>query len=339
MEPELLWEFKPEKSSFEATPIIVGNRVYIGDVEGKFYAIDLGNGEAVWQKTWKNGFVVAAAHRDGRIVAGDYDGHIYCFNAADGEVVWEAEINQAIAAGANFYEGLVLLTTESGQMFARDFATGESRWEYATGDQLRSGPTIWDGFAWLGGCDGRLHKIDLKAGTATDDGLSLDGPTGSTPAVLNSIAIVPTQSGQVLAFQLERAERLWMYSDAERSQEIRSSPALITKAAASSDLDGNPSLLAIVTTRNRRVLALNVGNGSLEWEAVLRKRSDSSPVVCDNRVWVGATDGMLYAFDLTTGQQQWSFQLSGQLIASPAISNGRLVVATDKGTVACFGAK
>jgi outer membrane protein assembly factor BamB len=73
------------------------------------------------------------------------------------------------------------------------------------------------------------------------------------------------------------------------------------------------------------------------WEAVVRKRCDASPVVCDGRAWVGGLDGILYAFDLKDGQNAWNYQLSGKLIASPAIANGKIIVATDKGTIACFG--
>jgi outer membrane protein assembly factor BamB len=47
----------------------------------------------------------------------------------------------------------------------------------------------------------------------------------------------------------------------------------------------------------------------------------------------------MYAFDAQTGEERWTYQLTGQLIASPSISEGKLLVATDKGTIACFGAK
>jgi outer membrane protein assembly factor BamB len=75
----------------------------------------------------------------------------------------------------------------------------------------------------------------------------------------------------------------------------------------------------------------------MRWEAVVRKRCDASPVICDGRVWVGGLDGTLYAFDLKTGEQSWSESLTGQLLASPSIAEGRLIAATDKGTIVCFG--
>jgi outer membrane protein assembly factor BamB len=331
--PEFLWEFKKDKSGFEGTAVIADGKVWIGDVEGKMFCLDLATGKEIWSSSHKNGFIVSPAYRDGKVVIGDFDGHIYCFAAPNGSILWETDLSQAIAGGANFIDNMVLLTSEAGQLFALDLATGKQLWEYATGDQLRSAATLWNDYALLGGCDGRLHKINVRTGSAEGDGLLLDGPSGSTPAILDTTAIVPTQSGQVLAFDIEKSIKKWSFADAERSQEIRSSPAVAVL--------GHPSqtAIAVVTTRSRRVLGLEIDSGKMLWEAVVRKRCDASPVICDGRVWVGGLDGTLYAFDLQSGEERWSYSLTGQLIASPSISNGKIVVATDKGVVTCFGSK
>jgi len=333
-DPQVLWEFKPEKSGFEGSPVIADGKLWIGDVEGKVFCLELATGKELWKTSHPNGFVASPAYRDGRVVLGDYDGHVYCLDANDGRVLWEGEIQQAMAAGANFVDDLVLMSSEGGQMFAFHWSDGRLAWEYATGDQLRSAPTLWNRFALLGGCDGRLHKIDWREGTSAGDGLALTGPSGSTPAVFENTAIVPTQSGQVLAFDLEKGEKLWEFSDTERSQEIRSSPAIAPREAGAE----REATVAVVTTRNRRVLGLDTATGKMLWEGVVRKRCDASPVICDGRAWVGGLDGMVYAFDVRTGELRWSYQLSGQLIASPAIADGKLIMATDKGSVVCFGA-
>ncbi|MBM3964946.1 MAG: hypothetical protein FJ308_07725 [Planctomycetes bacterium] len=346
-EPELLWEFSLEKSGYEGSPVIAAGKVYAGDVEGNVVCLELATGNEVWKTKFNNGFVASPAHKNGLVVLGDFDGRVVCLNADDGKVLWEADIRQAMAAGANFVEDMVLITSEGGELFAYRLETGELLWEFSTGDQLRSAPTVWKHYALLGGCDGRLHKIDLKLGKAEGDGLILEGPSGSTPAILGDIAVVPTQSGQVLAFDLVKGEKLWTFEDAERAQEIRSSPAIVPPLGTSSRLEQTSEsgdsktgdTIAVVTTRNRRVLGLGTQNGKMVWEAVVRKRCDASPVICDGRVWVGSLDGNMYAFDAQTGEQRWSYQLTGQLIASPSISEGKLLVATDKGTIACFGSK
>jgi outer membrane protein assembly factor BamB len=330
-EPKLLWEKSFEKSGFEGTPVLSDGKCYAADVEGNVYCLDLRDGSEVWKKSFKNGFVASLALREGKLILGDYDGHIYCIAAKDGQVLWEADIMQAMASGANFYDDLVLISSEGGVLFAFQLSDGTKAWEYSTGDQLRSAPTVWQEFALLGGCDGRLHKINLKQGSAQGDGLSLDGPSGSTPAMSGSIAIVPTQAGQVLAYDLATDEKKWSFEDSERAQEVRSSPAIYSSS------DASEKKLALITTRNRRVLAIDLVDGKMVWEAIVRKRCDASPVICDARVWVGGLDGKLAALDIRDGSEVWSFQLTGQVLASVAIGQGKIIAVTDKGNIACFG--
>ena len=63
---------------------------------------------------------------------------------------------------------------------------------------------------------------------------------------------------------------------------------------------------------------------------------DSSPVVVGDRVFIGCSDGDLYAIDLKEGKKVWSFTAGAPIVASPSIAGGRLVVGDGDGTVHCF---
>ena len=332
--PELLWEYKTEsdKAGFEGTPIIYDGKVIVGDFEGTVHAIDLISGKKVWSVKKKDGFITSAAANQGSVVIGDFSGMVYCLDTKNGDQLWARDIEQQVASGGNFFGDSVLLTSEGGTMFALDLKTGEPKWSYATGDQLRSSPSIWKTFSLLGGCDGQLHKIDLLKGEKVGDGVPLQSPTLSTPSIIGKIAIVPTQQGGVLAIDVETQTIRWTFSDTSQASDIRSSPASLG-TFENDQLSG----IAVVTTRNRRVLGLDLQNGKVQWEAVLKKRTDGSPVICGGRAWVGAADGQLYAIDLKTGMETWSYVMSGQILASPAIADNRLIIATEKGSVFCFG--
>ena len=66
---------------------------------------------------------------------------------------------------------------------------------------------------------------------------------------------------------------------------------------------------------------------------------DSSPVIVGRRAFVGSADGRLYAVDIKTGKEVWRFECGGDVIASPAVAAGRLVIGNDSGTLYCFGTK
>jgi outer membrane protein assembly factor BamB/tetratricopeptide (TPR) repeat protein len=57
----------------------------------------------------------------------------------------------------------------------------------------------------------------------------------------------------------------------------------------------------------------------------------SSPLVVDGVVYVGDTDGTLYAIDAVTGQERWSFATGGEIRGSPAFADGVLYVASMDG--------
>lgn len=58
---------------------------------------------------------------------------------------------------------------------------------------------------------------------------------------------------------------------------------------------------------------------------------EGSPVVSDGRVFVGSTDGKLYAFDAISGSPLWVFDAGGPISGTPALSGGILYVVTNDG--------
>ena len=68
-------------------------------------------------------------------------------------------------------------------------------------------------------------------------------------------------------------------------------------------------------------------------------RSDSSPVVCGDKVVVGSDDGRLYLVSLSDGKELWSYEIGQPIDGSPAVADGKIVIGSDDGSVYCFGEK
>lgn len=333
--PKVLWEFKTgiDQAGFEGTPVIADGRVFLGDFIGHVYAIDLKTGQLVWKVKEKDGFLAAGCCSNGILVMGDFSGNIFGYKMSDGTKVWSVEIDSQIVRGGNLIGEDVLLSTDAGSLIGLELSTGKEKWKYATGDQLNSTASIWKQQALLGGCDSRLHQVDLTKGTPLRESLDLGAPTLSTPNIIGDIAIVPTQPGNVYAIRIDTGETLWSYNpDQSLNTDIRTSSATLAQYK-----DGKLDGIVVVPSRNRRLLGLDASNGKLKWEAVLRKRAEAAPVVCDGRAWIGGTDGMIYSISLVDGKETWSYQMSGQILASPAVAENRLIIASEKGSVVCFG--
>ena len=84
---------------------------------------------------------------------------------------------------------------------------------------------------------------------------------------------------------------------------------------------------------NENVLSPATAGGlGLVWKQALGGEGvpalDSSPVVGNGRLYIGSNDGNVYALNATTGCLLWKHTTRGQVLASPAVANGVVYVAS-----------
>lgn len=70
---------------------------------------------------------------------------------------------------------------------------------------------------------------------------------------------------------------------------------------------------------------------NVQWKFRTKGRVISSPAVADSTVYVGSTDGGLYAIDRSSGTQRWRFATEGPIASSPAVANGLVFILSADG--------
>lgn len=326
--PELLWTFRVPQGGFESTAAIVDGVVYISDLDGKIYALDLETGKKKWEYQVDSGFSASPSVRDGLIFVGDYDGTFYCLDNA-GKLKWKHATDAEINSSANFFQDNVLFGSQDATLYCLKMKTGELVWKFQIEDQIRCMPTVVENRCFVAGCDARLHIIDLDKGqglTAVD----IDGPTMVTPAVVGDSTYFGTEQGTAFSVNWKEAKKNWDVKVDERGDSIRSSPAIAT-------VGDQPAM--IFGTRSKKVYAVSLEKGHRLWSHTTKSVVDSSPVVADGRVFFGTDRGKLIALNVKDGSPSWETVLGGTVTASPAIASGKLIIANDRGTVFCFGEK
>ena len=317
------WKFKTS-DSIEAAVAIVDGVVYAGSFDEHLYALDLATGQEKWKV--KIGAIKAApSYKDGSIYVGTEDGVFFRLDAANGKARWKFDTEAEITSSANFVGDRVLFGASNSILYCLS-ADGKPLWKFKIeGGPVNGSPTVVGKRTFVGGCDSKLHIIDVDSGkevTAVD----LGGQTGATAAVADDQVFIGTmQPGNVQAVNWKKAEVQWIF-EPKRAGEFLSSPAVTDK-------------LVIVGGRDKRVYALDRGKGQPVWEFPAGKRVDASPVVAGERVYVGALDGNLHVLDLATGKEQRKFELGRSILASPAVGEGCLVVGTTDGMLYCLGKK
>lgn len=318
------WEFKADEA-IETTPVVHGSRVFVADVFGTVYALSRKDGKEIWRKSYDTGFLASPIISDELLIAADIEGNVYALSIADGKQRW-TRTTGGENSGAAIYQDNVLVASQDGRLYCFQLDTGEPVWIYEADDQIRCSPTIAGDRTFLGGCDGKLHVVNLKTGLADGDPMPLGGPTGSTPAVIGDLAIVPTMQGVVFGFDWKNKKQLWLYDDPLQGQEYRNS------AAVAGDV-------AIVSSQRKQVDALDLKTGKRRWRHTLKRRADASPVIAGNDVWLPASDGRLLRLSLADGTVKWSHEIRGSYLAGVAVAGKELFVADDDGIVRCFRGK
>ncbi len=321
--PEVVWKKKLGESAIEATAVVAGGVVYLGDVDGGFYALNLEDGQVRWKKNFEAGFLAGAAVAHGRVYVGDYDGVFRCLDAETGKQLWEFTAQAEFNAAPIVVDQTILLTSEDGTLYCLDALSGDKRWDFPTGAPLRGSPTVAENRAVLVGCDAILHVIDVSTGKETA-ATPTEDQTGATPAFFDGRVYIGTGQGTFRCFQLAPPEGAWTYRDPRRGQPIYS--------AAAVDKD-----IVVYGSQGKHVYALHPQSGELIWKLPLRSGIDSSPVIVGNRVFIATGRGRLYALDKATGAERFAYDAGGGFVASPAVASSRLVLGNVDGTLYCFG--
>lgn len=338
------WQKQVSEIGFDATPVIADGSIYLGDLDGSFWAISLADGDIRWTTTGSLGYTAAAAACGDVIVVGDIDGAVHGLSAADGSTLWTHESAGEISGGPTVLSATddlplrVLVGSQDATLSCLAVADGRLLWSHTIADQIRCSPTVADERVFLAGCDGKLHVISSSDGTALGE-VAIDGPTGTTPAAFESHVFFGTEGGTFFSIDVAEPAVDWQMRPAAGGQAYRSSAAIGLSPSGP---------LAIVGSRGRVVEAFRVADGSRSWRQRMRGRIDGSPVVLraaadpgtsEEVTIVGDTAGRIVALRTADGESLWEFDAGGGFIASPAVAQGCLVMAADDGTLWCFAAE
>lgn len=343
------WRRDFEKTAFGATPVIAAGTIYVGDLDGTFHALALDTGATRWTyKAEEAGFPSAAAvSLDPTlplVVVGDDAGVVRAFDHTTGELEWTYTTDGEISGGPTIIAaaaGLqVLVGSQDASLSCLSLADGKPVWKHSIADQIRGAPTVAETprgpRVFIAGCDGKLHVINAATGEATA-AVAIDGPTGTTPAAAGDRVFFGTEGGSFFALDVVKNDIAWRMQSAVPGQSYRSSAALTEQ-------------FAIVGSRGRAIEAFHRGDGSRGWRTPMRGRVDAAPVIVmatggkgdataakpREVAIVADAAGKIVALEAATGTQAWEFDAGGRFTAGPAIAGGRVVVASDDGTVWCF---
>jgi len=73
-------------------PVCAGGRVFVGAIDGTVSALDITNGEILWQASSHAAVLHPPAYWNGRLIFGSCDGALHCVDASNGRLLGRAEL-------------------------------------------------------------------------------------------------------------------------------------------------------------------------------------------------------------------------------------------------------
>ena len=273
---------------FLSSPTVVGETVYIGSGDSHVYALDLQTGRARWR--FKTGDVVHAspAVSQGVVYIGSWDRNMYAIDAESGRELWRFQTgndtviyNQiGIASSAAVANGTVFFGARDGHFYAVDARTGRLLWKHDNrmGWTIAS-PAVRDGVVYFPTSDGtRFKALDAATGAVKFD-LQNKAVSFSSPALVNNLAYYGSSDGWLQAVDVRTgAMHARFQSDG-------------SKRNGAEFTDSTGRLLTGRMYPDRTLEGLIVGLRTM----FTLGSFVSSPSVADGVLYIGSTDGQVYA--------------------------------------------
>lgn len=310
-----------------------------GSWEPGLYAINASDGKIMWRNENVTGASTIAISNN-RLFVGNLTGQLYCINLTTGEEVWSKKLEKypawhGIASSPLIYNDTVYITTFSnGTLYALNF-TGNELWNFTTGEKVShyTSPSAHNGKIFFAG-----NKSEKPALYCLNDSGSelwnytVESSITNTPAVKNEKVFFATEN-RFYAVDSDGTE-LWnitfngsMSTAALAYGNIyigskegvlycmnQSTGNVIWSFTANGEIDSSPAVTSKTVyfgtnTPNGTVYALNTFNGNLLWDYSLNPPQGeyynimSSPYVVGNKLFTGSDDGNVYCFgDLWKGE-------------------------------------
>jgi outer membrane protein assembly factor BamB len=271
-----------------SSPAVWNGAVYFGSGDGNIYALEANSGTLKWK--FQTGDVVHAspAISNDTLFIGSWDSYFYALDAASGKKKWSFKTGEdhdiynqvGIQSSAAVMDGIVYFGCRDSNFYALDAATGQKKWAFNNqGSWVITSPAVRDGKVYFATSDSALfYVLDAKSGAPVFS-LKFKWPMFSSPAIAGDLLYMGTHEGKLIAIDLKTQQPAWEFrTDGSR----RNGPAF-TKP------DGTPNYEVAFPEDFYDALVAGVSQMQAMGTVL------SSPVVVDNVIYVGSTDGNLYA--------------------------------------------
>ena len=267
---------------FRSSPTVTADKVYLGDEDGWFHAIDRLSGVRRWTFRTDGEITGSAMVTDGRIVFRSYDHHIYCLNEQDGGLVWKLATESQVHVAPSIVGDNVVVVGCDGRLRVIDFATGRQKSDCSIGKYLASSPVIVGDVMYLGSFGSGVMGVNWRTGNLLwrYQSEQKDSPFLSSPAVTDKLVVIGGHDKHVHAIDRATGTLVWKFATGGKEN---GSPVIVGQRVFIGSEDGHLYELDLASGKQRAKFPLNGA-------------TSASPAIGEGVLVIGTEDGRLVCF-------------------------------------------
>ncbi len=294
---EKKWEFDSGVAGLSQSSPTVSNGIVYANVDNSrtLYAIDATTGKQKWSIVIGSAYNSIPTVVNGVVYIGGFS-RLYAINITTGKEIWSFRVGNFTASSPTVNNGVVYVGGDN-DLYAIDATTGKQKWVFKTQSDIFSNPCFDNGLIYFGsGSD--FHAIDATNGNAKWKFNFGGNLYYSSSTVNKEIVYVRSGTGDVNfdrldAFDGLTGKQIWV-------RNLANSPNLFSRQRLSSPIVNN-DIVYIGSLTN--IVALNANTGNVvKTYSQGQNPFNTSPVICDNNIYMGDYLGNLLAINIITGE-------------------------------------
>jgi uncharacterized repeat protein (TIGR01451 family) len=310
-----IWEFLTG-APVNASPVVVGDTVYLGSTDGKLYALNSSTGNKVWYARTGGPICAAAAVSGGYVYVGSDDGYLHCYHTSNGTEYFNYSAGSPVRSPILIDGSTVLFGTDNGDVIALG-TSGNFLWTNATYAPVRRAPAAEAGQLFVP--SGRNLTVFSILNGFLQWGQTFTANVSHVAAASGNV-LLATQDGGLYCRNGATGAEVW-------SNATFSSGSLNCPAISESQL--------YIGSSGGRMYRVNLSTGIADWNVSAGDPVNSSAALANGTVLVG-TGAKIMAFN-PGGSELWSRAIAGGVVSSPALSRSRAFFGTGAGSVVAIG--
>ena len=334
LHPKILWSNELSSvGSFEFSPRIIGDEVYVASSDGNLFKIDIKSGKVIWKLDTQEKLSGGIGIGPSLLTVGTSDGFLVAYDL-NAKLLWKTRLSSQVLSAPFIHEGTVIVRTADNLVHGLNTSDGLKRWTY-----VRSGPSLSlrssagvvasDGVVYIGFPGGKLAAIREDNGTLLWD-TTIAQPKGvteierasdvtSNPVIDGLTIYTVSYQGKISAIDRVNAKPLW-------SRDISSYSGLSIEGAR-----------IYVSHTGGALYSLAIESGKTYWrQGDLLNRKLTTPLAMGEYVAVGDLEGYVHILDKETGNFIARIQLDDTQVMRHMIEfdPGKFIAQTHNGVYA-----